>query len=207
MARKTKEEAQATRELILDKAEEVFERQGVTRSSLQDVADAAGVTRGAIYWHFRDKADLFDAMLDRVRLPCEGACADLDRAEAARSRERLEALGAWVLGHLESDPQVRRVFGIAMHRTELCEELAPVFERRAEMIRGFVADMQTVLERAREAGYLREVQIQPVAAAWGLFALIDGLMHNWTLNPEAFDLRQVGQAAIRAYLDGLFRAA
>lgn len=204
MARKTKEEAQATRELILDKAEEVFERQGVTRSSLQDVAEAAGVSRGAIYWHFKDKADLFDAMLDRVRLPCEGACADLDRADPAQSRERLLTLGQRVLEHLERDPQVRRVFGIAMHRTELCDELAPVFSRRAEMIRGFLSDMGRVLEKAQAAGLLR-VQVVPVAAAWGYFALIDGLMHNWTLQPETFDLRSVGAASLGAYLDGLFR--
>src|SRR4029079_5949728 len=49
MARRTKEEALSPRIRILDTAERLFERHGVSRTSLQDIAEAAGVTRGAIY--------------------------------------------------------------------------------------------------------------------------------------------------------------
>ena len=71
MARRTKEEAQETRGRILDAAESVFHEKGVAHSSLAEIAQVAGVTRGAIYWHFKDKADLFEAMMDRVTLPLE----------------------------------------------------------------------------------------------------------------------------------------
>ena len=71
MARKTKEEALETRNLILDTAQKVFYSKGVAHTSLNDIARAAGVTRGAIYWHFQNKADLFNAMLERVILPIE----------------------------------------------------------------------------------------------------------------------------------------
>lgn len=60
--RKTKIEAQKTRQHLLDAALEVFWRNGVTRSSLQEIAQEAGVTRGALYWHFKNKEDLFDAL-------------------------------------------------------------------------------------------------------------------------------------------------
>ena len=69
MARKTKEDALITRDLILDAAERVFLRRGVARSALQEIAEEAHLTRGAIYWHFQNKADVFDAMLQRVKLP------------------------------------------------------------------------------------------------------------------------------------------
>ena len=69
MARKTKEEARETRNRILDAAEQVFQRQGVSRTSLADIAGEARVTRGAIYWHFKNKADLYDAMIKRVLAP------------------------------------------------------------------------------------------------------------------------------------------
>src|SRR5450631_2531195 len=71
MARRTKEEAQATRSHILDTAELVFERHGVSGTSLHEIAKAAGLTRGAIYWHFQDKADLFNAMMERATMPLE----------------------------------------------------------------------------------------------------------------------------------------
>ena len=66
MVRKTKEEAQETRNAILDAAEVVFQKQGVSRTSLAEIAAAAGVTRGAIYWHFKNKEDVFNAMIERI---------------------------------------------------------------------------------------------------------------------------------------------
>ena len=71
MARRTKLEAKVTRERLLDAAEGLFCERGVTRTSLTEVATAAGMTRGAVYWHFKDKADLFRAMCDRATLPLE----------------------------------------------------------------------------------------------------------------------------------------
>ena len=61
MARRTKEDAEATRNKLLDAAAEVFFAKGVAGASLSEVAQAAGLTRGAIYWHLKDKVDLFDA--------------------------------------------------------------------------------------------------------------------------------------------------
>lgn len=62
MARKTKEDALATRAHIIDAARRVFHAEGVNRSSLEKIAKAAGVTRGAVYWHFANKAELFLAV-------------------------------------------------------------------------------------------------------------------------------------------------
>ena len=73
MARSTKQEALATRNRLLDAAEVLFQAQGVSQTSLQQIAQQAGATRGAIYWHFKDKADLFNAMMERVTLPLEAA--------------------------------------------------------------------------------------------------------------------------------------
>src|SRR5438105_12336246 len=105
MVRRTKEEAQATRNRILDTAEMAFHEHGVSRTSLQDIAAAAGVTRGAIYWHFRDKGELFNAMMERVVLPLEGQSAHEGDDPLAAMRENFIA----ALRKTVADPQVRRV--------------------------------------------------------------------------------------------------
>lgn len=64
MARKTKEQAQETRLQILEAAVVEFSARGVSATSLTDIANAAGVTRGAIYWHFKNKVDLFNEVWD-----------------------------------------------------------------------------------------------------------------------------------------------
>ena len=60
--RKTKEEAQQTRSNLLNAALNVFYERGVSKASLDEIAKAAGVTRGALYWHFKNKEDLFEAL-------------------------------------------------------------------------------------------------------------------------------------------------
>ena len=69
MARKTKEDAEITRQRILDAARDVFLVRGVSRTSMEQIASHAGLTRGAIYWHFKNKPEIFHAIRDQVFLP------------------------------------------------------------------------------------------------------------------------------------------
>lgn len=90
MARCTKEEAQATRHRLLDAAEHVFSAKGVSRTSLNDIAATAGVTRGAIYWHFKNKTDLFHAMMERITLPMEDALHQIGVTDLADPLDELQ---------------------------------------------------------------------------------------------------------------------
>ncbi len=202
MVRKTKEAALATRDSILDTAERVFQQRGVSRTSLQEIAQAAGVTRGAIYWHFQNKADLFDAMMQRVTLPLETGF-NCDEVQACP--DPLAQLRAGVARTFQltvQDPQLRRVFEIAMLKTEYVNELQEVRDRHITYREKCLQDMQRMFEAAKELGQLR-AGVAPADAACGALSLIDGLLYGWVLHNDAFDLQQVGQAALEAYLRGL----
>src|SRR5690348_12103760 len=69
MVRKTKENAELTRQCLIEAARNVFLERGVSRTTMEHIAAQAGVTRGAIYWHFNNKIDLFQAMREQVFLP------------------------------------------------------------------------------------------------------------------------------------------
>jgi len=127
MVRRTKAEADATRQALLDAAEDVFHEKGVGRASLAEIAQTAGATRGAIYWHFKDKVDLFNAMMDRVTLPLEAACRRPDAAgdPLARVQGRIQSLLAIAV----EDGHAWRVFESAMYRVEYVAELGGVRER------------------------------------------------------------------------------
>ncbi|RQG66234.1 TetR family transcriptional regulator [Pseudomonas aeruginosa] len=79
--RRTKEDSEKTRTAILLAAEELFLEKGVSHTSLEQIARAAGVTRGAVYWHFQNKAHLFNEMLNQVRLPPEQLTEELREAQ------------------------------------------------------------------------------------------------------------------------------
>ena len=201
MARRTKADALATRDQILDAAERVFQRCGVRSASLQAVALEAGLTRGAIYWHFQNKLDLFDAMLQRVTLPLMAQFQALP-APDAQPLDHLRRSMQEAFRQTVHEPAVRRVFEIAVHKVEYVDELLPLRARDIALRRMCRQDMERLLGQAAFLGHIAaDTPLQ--AAAIGLHALIDGLMHNWLLEPAAFDLEQVGALALDAYLHGL----
>lgn len=65
MARKTPEESEKTRQSILDAAESVFLAKGLAQATMADIADAAGISRGAVYGHYRNKQEVAVAMCQR----------------------------------------------------------------------------------------------------------------------------------------------
>ena len=202
MARRTKEEAQATRDRILDAAELEFQRHGVSRTSLQAIARAAGVTRGAIYWHFKDKPDLFEAMLRRVTLPLEQAILRSGDPQLADPLAQVRRGFAEALRRAVQDPQAHRVFEIATQKVEYVDELNVVRLRRLRGRNERVAQVERGLRSAVRQGRL-ERRVPARAAAIGLHALIDGLIQNWMLDPAAFDLMRVCKQVVDTYLAGL----
>ena len=204
MARRTKEEAQATRSHILDTAERVFEERGVSGTSLNEIAKAAGLTRGAIYWHFQNKADLFNAMMERATLPLEQADVagfkDPDTTPAQVCAGFVD-----VLRRVVRDPQLRRVFDIATHKVEYVGEMDAVRLRHLEWRNECIADIERVLKRAKRSGTL-PAAVAPRSAALGLLALFDGLLMSWMLERGSFDLPRAGTQAFEIYLAGLFNA-
>lgn len=63
MARRTKEEAEQTREAVLKSALDIFYEKGFSRTTFDEVAKRINLTKGAVYWHFRNKADLLAALI------------------------------------------------------------------------------------------------------------------------------------------------
>jgi TetR/AcrR family acrAB operon transcriptional repressor len=202
MVRRSKEDALATRNSLLDAAERVFLAQGVAGTSLNDIALEAGTTRGAIYWHFRDKADLFNAMMDRVVMPLQCALESVQQPTGGDPLPGLRKALRGALRQTVNDPQTRRVFEVATHKVEYVDSLCAVRERHRQMQEAVVGQFRQALLRSAEVHGVR-LAMPAATAAQGLHALVDGLIQNWLLEPEGFDLEAVGTKAIDAYLQGI----
>ncbi|MGE5242185.1 MAG: TetR family transcriptional regulator [Bacteroidota bacterium] len=204
MARRTKEEAQETRNRILDTAERVFLKTGVSRTTLEDIAEAAGVTRGAIYWHFKNKADLFEAMMERVSLPMEEMAAHADD-DMEDPLDYVRGCALKVLEHVTTDPQSRRVQEICHFKVEYVDEMEQLRARHIECRTNALTLVERGMRNASRKGLLAP-GINPRLAAIGLHALVVGLMQNWVLDPKYLTLSKSAEALIDSYLDGI-RAA
>jgi TetR/AcrR family acrAB operon transcriptional repressor len=204
MARRTKEEALETREQVLDAAEQVFRQRGVGHASLAEVADAAGVTRGAIYHHFASKAELFEAMMARAEMPLDAAF-DVAQLPVADPLAVVRETAVKALLHLTSCERVRCIFEVAFLRCEYTDELAPVERKHLAERAQCLAFCGGLLEQAARRGQLPE-DTDTRLASHLLYAFIGGLMRDWVQAPDSFDLKTAAPQMVDLFLAGL-RAA
>ena len=200
MARRTKAEADETRIKLLDAAEEVFFEKGVSRTSLGDIALRAGATRGAVYWHFKDKVDVFSSMLARICMPFDEICDD--KYGELPPLERIRRSMLVVFESMDGDERRRKVFETALFKMEYVGELEAVRSRHIESAmlsqEKFVRDL---VQAAQEQSL--QLAVSPQDAAVGLHSLFVGLIHGWVLNEGSFPLASVGMMSVDVYLTGL----
>lgn len=156
MARKTKEDALVTRALIIDAARRVFHAEGVNRSTLDKVARAAGLTRGAVYWHFANKAELFLAVkttytsqfdaLQTLLMP------DPDKSGLDAIRDYLLALFRTLLNNEEA----RETLEIILLRCEYVEEFNAVLQIITEPCTDILSSFTRLYELAKTQKGLKE---------------------------------------------------
>ena len=201
MVRKTKGESQATYDALLDAAEKEFSAKGVTRTTLNDVACAAGVTRGAIYWHFKDKGALFQAMCDRVFLPMQALLHEVSTAPSIDPLAALRHLMLHMLMQVANDTRQRTVFDIMFHRCEKNEEMAFLVnerEKRGECL----ARLELLLREAVTQKILPDATDTAVAVQ-ALNAYLIGLIYEWLVDPSAYELSRHAGTMIDVFLAGL----
>lgn len=198
MARRTKAEAAATRETLIDAAEEMFMEYGVARTSLEQIARHAGMTRGAVYWHFKNKADLFRAMLERVRMPFDDLVREIDDpilTESPLNAIRLACLKG--LARLEQ-PRYTRVHSILLYRCEFFSDIDPI-----AMQEEIACDIHDALLRYFAlAAEKRELSVAPEVAADLMNTCLSGLFHDWLRKPDAYSILDRGETLI-SHLMGL----
>lgn len=200
MARKTKAESEATRELLLDAAEEAFFENGVARTSLDAIACRAGHTRGAIYWHFEDKGALFQAMLDRVRLPLGDLVEEFSRDSGEDPVEALRRLCAFGLQRLIDDPRHHRVYTIVLLRCELVGDMNPSVESQEKLVVEVLDLFERQFTLARDLGHLNPA-ISPAIAASALHTYMSGLFTQYLRNSAHCDLQNHRDTLLAAFFD------
>lgn len=205
MVRRTKDEALETREVLLDAAERVFRASGVTRATLDDVASAAGVTRGAVYWHFRNKAELFAAMCSRATLPMQTRLEQAAAGDGDDAIVTLRQVSVQGLCEIASNPRTRAVLEIVLCKSERLNHGIDGAPQADEMDRQCVCAVERIVARAVEQGRL-PAETDSNLAAHLLQAFFHGVIQLWLMHPEAFDLAVAAPALVDTMIAGLLAA-
>lgn len=202
MARRTKQEALETRARIIDAAELCFFQTGVSHTSLANIAKRAGVTRGAIYWHFENKDEVFDAMLLRARTPTqhlEDATRDSDEPDPLG---RLRVLLSEIFRQTQHDPSTRRISEIVFHKCEYTDQMCDLRENMRQLRQQSLEKLENALHNAVSRQQLPERLDIPMAARC-LQAQLIGTLDTWLLRPEDYSLADQAERLACSILDTL----
>lgn len=175
MARRTKEDAQKTREAIMRAAEDLFYEKGVTQTSLHQIAVKAGVTRGAIYWHFKDKVDVLHAIADANFLPNEELMEHLSSQDLDDPIESLRMVSRERMDEMINKPERRRVMTILTQRCEYVEEMGVLADRHEQCKIGMYERIKRLFTQAKNKGKLAKAWT-PETAAYALQHLFIGFV-------------------------------
>lgn len=201
MVRKTKEDTQQTYEALLNAAEYVFCEKGVANTTLNDVACAAGMTRGAIYWHFKDKKELFHALCDRAFLPIEILLNEITSSTIDDPLAAIRQLNLHFIKQVTANTRQTKVFDIIFHRCEKTAEMQTFIQER-ESRNECMDKIGDIFRAAVAKGVLPSNTNIPIAVQIN-HAFLIGLVHEWLIDPHAYDLAAHAEIMIDAVLFGL----
>ena len=201
--RKTKEEAYQTRCNLLAAALTVFYERGVSKASLDEIAKTAGVTRGALYWQFKNKKDLFEALLQIHYANVEQQLEQVLHSD--QTTEPLDFLYNSVLQHFESlvnDHDFRKFNTILLYRCEQTQDNLSIVELTRQYHRRWDLLLHNIINECKRKQILDQ-KLNTERAVLSLISTISGLSASWLDDPQAFDLMQHAPAIIQACFDNL----
>ena len=206
MVRRTKAEAEQTFHELLDAAVILFLRQGIANTSLKDIADLAGKTRGAIYWHFDNKDSVVQALWQRnaetYHQSLTKMASAIETEDPAKSfRQEIKNLIQNLLG----DEEFGKVLRIVIHSVEFTDEHTLLQNFLTDKKSDFILALKSSIEMLQRQHKIR-VKLSSELLSQALFSYIHGLVDNY-LKPghDSLDLVKDGDVLIDMFLDSILQ--
>ncbi|MDO4696394.1 MAG: TetR family transcriptional regulator [Neisseria sp.] len=176
--RKTKAEAEKTREQLLQSALDTFFQHGVSKTSLHMIAQNAGVTRGALYWHFKNKEDLFKALIQHGFQNFQTLFAEQNGSSNSLRQILLEPFD-----RLQHNEQQRKICIILNTKCEHTEENSAIVALHLHYIGLWEQHFCQLLKKCTANGELPP-ELHHERAAQYLYMVICGIIQMWQHKPQ-----------------------
>lgn len=209
MVRKTKEDAELTRQSIINAARKVFLARGVSRSNLEHIATQADVTRGAVYWHFKNKTEIFHAIREQVFLPLIDRIDDTlaienDPEKSVNQNEdpltQIENSLCDTIHELNENIEMRQTYEIMMIKCEYVDEFATVLQQILNNCSSITEKIQLAYERAKSQNLLVGTH-SPHVLALDTHLFFSGLLHMWVKDADGSRFRFQAIDLIKSHIN------
>ena len=199
--KRTQEEAEKTKQTILDAALTIFSQVGYDNARLNDIAQQADVTRGAIYHHFDNKAGLFTALIE-----------DASKIGNKAVNEAIEEGGSFIdimtrilvygMRLLETDQRFREVITLTLFKTGGSPDLEDYRTQRQVETEALIDNIANFFQMGLDSGEIRS-DIDAKIAARAFLAYQNGLNLLWISNPSAFSITANSEQFAAVFVHGL----
>ena len=186
---------EGSRNRLLDAAVEVFAQRGYERATIDDIAAAAGLSKGTVYWHFSNKADLFQALLEERVDRRLDAVMEITRTAPAE-RPSAPEVGASLSALFAANPGVVQLMQEYWAAAARDPEMRERYVRRQQRLRTLLAD--TIRIRQERLGAV-PFAIPPEHLALAFIALAVGLGQELAVDPEGVPDALYGQILSLVY--------
>ncbi len=196
--RKTKEEAEKTRDTILKSALKVFLKNGYSKTSLADIAENAGYSRGAVYWHFKDKSEILEKIISKFH----------DRFFSEQnnilesSLDPLQKIKEMIninLPLLYNNIEFRDFIELTWFKTEI-DQHEGLLQGKIAITKTFNDTILTLFEDASNEGALKK-EVEPEIAALSVTSIINGIYRGYFIIPDKLQSEKTGRKIIENYLN------
>lgn len=199
--KRTAEDTLKTRCEIIEAAQEVFLRKGFARTTLEDVAWEASVTRGAVYHHFDSKAEILNALCE-VRYSAFGEILRKTGDEQRLPFDRLVESIVSYFSYLESNKKFADMQFLLTYKTELCDEIAGGMQTKIESIRAltntYAELIGQILKGDRQSQKLSKNELAHILVCYQA-----GLSNLWLIDRKTISIKKDLRRVVKKFLQQL----
>ncbi len=190
-------QAEERRKQIMDAALACFARKGYHKTTMDDIVAESGLSKGSLYWYFKNKDDLFLSLIKSYFLDIsQDVVATLEQHTTAS--DKLRAVAQEMVEFFRATEDFFNVFFEFWMQSALNEELNQLFSNVLVQYREVIAG---IIIEGIDAGEFKAVDARQLA--WSVMAVYDGLAFYSMLMPDEIDMEQASQVFIETFLGGL----
>ncbi len=194
----------ATKTGILEAAIDVFVEKGFVKATLEGIAAQAGVTRGAVYWHFKNKHEIFSALHEKLNQPLNESILEDMKKNQDDSLQQLKELCIKLLIDLDNDSVRKKILTIFLCKCDYSCGMEDILEQQRQKKLNTIELFSNYFDRAKKNGFLKQ-EVDSRILAISLTCYMCGLVSEYLRNPQLFNLKQQAPLLIGQFFSSFKR--
>jgi TetR/AcrR family acrAB operon transcriptional repressor len=201
--RKTKNEAEVTRQKIIEAAIEEFKNRGYDATRLEDIAEKTSLTRGAIYWHFNNKMDILTTLLNEMLAKFEDMATVLNERQGT-AVDKLRHLLVEILVCHDIDKQMRDTFWVLISEMKNLLSLEEVHRAGSTLREKYIQMILKIVKDGIKDGEFRD-DVDPYDIVWSIFFLLKGAITIDIMGQQFYPITKKAETLVDIFLKGIIQ--